>query len=114
MTLRICTLLTLAILLLPLFIGAWLFGTALRWMTSLLRPVRGQADLTTVVYVVGPMRLGFEVMGNSFGFGLVITMIDVVTALVLLRLIRASSASTSGFRQQQVARYRQPTRRAAA
>jgi hypothetical protein len=68
-------------------IGGWLFGFILKSMADWLRPARGQASLHAAVYVVGPMRLGFEILGNSIGFGVIITMIDIVTALVVLRLI---------------------------
>jgi hypothetical protein len=70
----------------------------LRWLCNVLKPQRGQASLYAVVYVAGPMRLGFEVLGNSFGFGLVITLIDMITMMVLLCFVRQRRIASPGSR----------------
>ena len=67
--------------------GAFALGIGLRFVAEVFRPKQGGNLPLTLVYVIGPMRLGFEMAGNSIGFGLMKVLVDAASMAILLFLV---------------------------
>ncbi len=67
--------------------GAYVVGLALRWLGESFRPRTRQDLPLALIYVVGPMRLGFEIAGNSVGFGLMKVVVDSLSMALVLLLV---------------------------
>ena len=49
--------------------GCLILGLAMRYLYERFRPVRGGDLFMTALYVCGPMKFGFDVLGHSLGSG---------------------------------------------
>jgi hypothetical protein len=68
-------------------IGCFLFGLILRWMYERLAPWDSSSSSRIVLYVMGPMTLGFNVVGTQIGHGFVPMAVDMVLAYAILALV---------------------------
>ncbi|MCA9186993.1 MAG: oligosaccharide repeat unit polymerase [Planctomycetales bacterium] len=81
-------------------LGCFAVGRLLRIMGDSFRPRHGKDLKLLLLYVTGPMRLGFEMLGNSAGFGCMVVAMDLATIGLLLFLATdyAPNKSTRGQR----------------
>ncbi len=78
--------------------GSWLMGVLLRWLTRRYEPVPGNASLEVLVYVAGPMRLGYDLLSHSVGFAIFSMLINMTIALTLVFLVRDRSPRVNPIR----------------
>ena len=83
-------------------IGSFLLGTGLRWIGEVFRPRPGKDLPLALVYVIGPMRLGCEIAGNSVGFGLMKVLVDSVSMALILLLVLDRRVVISAVRRPSV------------
>ena len=69
-------------------IGAVLLGWLMRWAHVRFRPENNRDIHDIVVYVYGPMQLGYLAIGTSVGYGLITTVVNTVLALVVVKFIK--------------------------
>lgn len=69
-------------------IGGVILGWLMKWVHIKFRPKRSNDMCQLVVYIYGPIQLGYLALGTSVGYGLVTTVINTLLALVIVRLIR--------------------------
>ena len=68
-------------------LGSLALGILLRFVGEVFRPRPGHDLPLALIYVIGPMRLGFEMAGNSVGFGLMKVIVDSASMALVLLLV---------------------------
>ena len=71
-------------------VGSLLLGWLLKYFHVTFSPVFTNSMTGMIFYVYGPMKLGYLVLGNSFGFGFVNTLISMATAYLVLICLKVN------------------------
>lgn len=69
-------------------IGAALFGWFLRWLSDTFGIGRDASLIALLIHTVGPMRMGFDAVGHSLGYGFFVSSLNVAVMLTLLHVLR--------------------------
>ncbi len=73
-------------------VGSFLFGWVLRWTSDQFGIGRDQSLPSVLLHVVGPMRMGFDAVGHSLGYGFFTAALNTAMMLVLLTYLRQTSS----------------------
>jgi len=71
-----------------MLIGAFLIGWLLRWIDWKFRPEPGDTLPKAVVFIYGPMSIGYLIIGTSIGFGIVTALVNTLLAVIVFRLMK--------------------------
>lgn len=70
-----------------IFPGAFVFGGMLRWLENRFGLTGNPSPAEVVIFIAGPMLIGFEAVGSSIGSGVFKSVLGVVVIAVLLRFV---------------------------
>lgn len=69
-------------------IGGLLFGYFLRWLSDNFGIGRDTTLAAVLIHAVGPMRMGFDAVGHSLGYGFFVSSLNTAVMLVLLQALK--------------------------
>ncbi len=81
-------------------IGCLAMGWMLRLIGDSTAPLAGERSLGVLIYVLGPMRLGFDLLSHSIGFALFSMAVNMCVATVLLIVIHDRKPRTIAHRRR--------------
>jgi oligosaccharide repeat unit polymerase len=71
------------------FAGCLLLGFFLRWTQINFSPQHSTSLSKLVIYVFGPMQVGYLIVGTALGYGIVNATVNTIWALIILRILKS-------------------------